>query len=216
MTHKVHPKVFRIRGLADWESRWLVKKNFSKFLEEDFRIKEFLRKKLAPAGLDRIEIERFPGKIIIIISAARPGLILGRGGLGVDLLRRELEKKFLSKEFANKKQEIKLEIKEIRNPWLSANLVGQWVAQQIERRVPFRRVLKQAIEKVILNKEAQGVKIDIAGRLGGAEIARREWLKKGRLPRQNLRADIDYSEGRAYCTYGVIGIKVWIYKGEKF
>lgn len=217
MAHKVHPKVFRIREVSDWDSRWITKKNFSKFLEEDLKIKEFLREKLLYAGLGRIEIERFPGKVNIIIETARPGLIIGRGGEGVEELRKTLEKKILIPSEKNiKKQELKIEIKEIRNPWLKASLASQWIAQQLEKRVRHRRVLKQSLEKIMANKEVKGARIELAGRLEGAEIARRVWLKKGRLPRQTLRADIDYATAEAYCTYGVIGVKVWIYKGEKF
>jgi len=217
MTHRVHPKVFRIKETQDWDSRWLTKRNFPKFLEEDLKIKKFLREKLLQTGLGRIEIERFPGKINLIIETARPGLIIGRGGEGVEELKRTLEKKILAPtEKDAKKQELKIEIKEIRNPWIKASLVSQWIAQQLEKRVHHRRALKQALDKVMANKEVKGVRIEVAGRLAGAEIARREWLKKGRLPRQTLRADIDYETAEAYCTYGVIGVKVWIYKGEKF
>ena len=217
MAHRVHPKIFRIKEIQDWNSRWQSKRNFSKFLEEDFRIKEFLRKKLSQASVGRIEIERFPGKINIIIETARPGLIIGRGGEGVEELKKTLEQKILSRADKDvKKQELKIEIKEIREPWSKAILVSQWITQQLEKRVSHRRVLKQALDKVMASKEVKGARVEVAGRLGGAEIARREWLKRGRLPRQTLRADIDYGSSEAYCTYGVIGVKVWIYKGEKF
>ncbi|OGZ17759.1 MAG: 30S ribosomal protein S3 [Candidatus Nealsonbacteria bacterium RBG_13_36_15] len=217
MAHKVHPKIFRIKEITDWDSRWLSKKNFPQLLEEDFKIKEFLKKRLAQASLGKIEIERFPGKINIILQTARPGLIIGRGGEGVEELKRTLEQKILTPAKKSiKRQEIKIEIKEIRDPWLRASLVSQLIAQQLEKRVFHRRVLKQTIEKVMAHKEAKGVRVEVAGRLGGSEIARREWLKKGRLPRHTLRADIDYATCEAFCTYGVIGIKVWIYKGEKF
>jgi small subunit ribosomal protein S3 len=217
MTHRVHPKIFRIKEIAGWNSRWLTKKNFSKFLEEDFKIKKFLKKRLQYAGLGRIEIERFPGKTNIIIETARPGLIIGRGGEGVEELKKILEQKILvSPKKEAKKPELKIEIKEIREHWSRASLVSQWITQQLEKRVPHRRVLKQALDKIMANKEVKGARVEVAGRLGGAEIARREWLKRGRLPRQTLRADIDYGTAEAYCTYGVIGVKVWIYKGEKF
>ena len=217
MSHRVHPKVFRIKEISDWNSRWIAKKDFSKLLEEDFKIKKFLKKKLAQAGVSRIEIERLHGRINIIIETARPGLVIGRGGEGAEELKRSIEKEILeTSKGKEKKPELKIEVKEIKNPWLSASLSGQSIAQQIERRMPHRRVLKQVLEKIMANKEVQGARIEIAGRLGGNDIARREWLKKGKLPRQTLRADIDYSANEAYCTYGVIGIKVWIYKGEKF
>lgn len=214
MTHKVHPKSFRLRDIADWESRWFSKKNLRGYLEEDFIIRKFLEKKLKDSGVQNIEIERSPSKVTVIINSARPGFIIGRGGKGAEDLKKDLEKKLpLPKEG---KRELKIEIREVRNPWLSASLAGQWIAQQIEKRVAHRRVLKQALEKIMANKEVKGARIEIAGRLGGNEIARREWLKKGRMPRQTLRAVIDYAHVEAFCTYGTIGIKVWIYKGEKF
>lgn len=213
MTHKVHPKAFRIKNISDWDSRWITKKNFSSYLEEDFKIREFVSKKLKEAGIDKIEIERYPGKINVFISTARPGLVIGRGGEGIEKLREELVKKILKIE---KKKELKIEIKGVKDPWTRASLVSQSVAQQLEKRMPFRRVLKQTISKVMAHKEAKGVRVEVSGRLNGSEIAREEWLKQGQLPRQTIRADIDYGEARAYCTYGVIGVKVWIYKGEKF
>jgi len=214
MAHKVHPKIYRIKRLENWNSRWLDKKKTAQYLEEDFKIREFIKKKIGKLGVEKIEIERFPGKIIIIISSARPGLIIGRGGGGIEELRKQLMTVVpLTK---NGKKEIKIEIKEIKDPWSSASLASQWIAQQIEKRIPHRRVLKQALEKIMAVKTNKGARVEVSGRLGGAEIARREWLKKGRLPRQTLRADIDYAESRAYCTYGTIGVKVWIYKGEKF
>ncbi len=214
MAHKVHPKIFRIKKLEDWSSRWLDKKKFSQYLEEDFKIREFLKKKLEKIGIEKIEIERFSGKLTIIISSARPGLIIGRGGGGIEELKKELEKKVLKTK--DNKREVKIEIKEIKNPWLSALLSAQWISSQIEKRVPYRRVLKQSVEKIASQKGVEGCWVEVAGRLNGAEIARREWLKKGRLPRQSLRADIDFAQTEAFCTYGVIGVKVWIYKGEKF
>jgi small subunit ribosomal protein S3 len=216
MAHKVHPKVFRLRESADWDSRWLNKKNLPQYLEEDFRIREFLEKKLKDCALQNVEIEHSPGKVNIIVNTARPGLIIGRGGKGAEDLKKELEKTLKKIKAATVKRELKLEIREVKNIWASASLVSQWIAQQLEKRISHRRAIKQAAEKVMANKEVKGVRIEVAGRLGGSEIARREWLKKGRLPRQSLRAIIDYANSEAYCTYGVIGVKVWIYKGEKF
>ncbi|MBZ9572039.1 30S ribosomal protein S3 [Patescibacteria group bacterium] len=220
MTHKVHPKIFRIKKITDWNSRGFYQKKFSEHLKEDFKIREFLRKKLGKIGVDRIEIERFPTKINIIISTARPGLIIGRRGGGIEELKNELEKK-LSKKLLPKgkktpSRKLRLEIREIKDPWLSASLSAQWIAQQIEKRVSYRRVLKRALDRIMSHKEVQGARVEVAGRLNGVMIARTEWLKKGKLPRQTLRADIDYGVARAYCTYGVVGVKVWIYKGEKF
>jgi small subunit ribosomal protein S3 len=221
MAHKVHPKIFRIKALEDWNSRWLEKKKFPQFLEEDFKIREFLNKRLGKIGIEKIEIERFAGRTNVIIYSARPGLIIGRGGGGVEDLKKELEKLLKSirtpkQKSKEDKKEVRIEIKEVKNPWLSASLSAQWMAQQIEKRVGHRRVLKQAIEKISAQKGAEGCRAELAGRLDGNEIARRAWLKKGRMPRQSLRADIDYAQVEARCTYGTVGIKVWIYKGEKF
>ncbi len=220
MTHKVHPKAFRIKETNDWDSRGFYEKNFKKLLEEDFKIRKFFQKRIGKLGVEKIEIERFSGKINIIISSARPGLIIGRGGGGAEALKKELEEKVLKQPASAKaqaqKQEIKLEIREIRDPWTSATLSAQWIAQQIEKRLPRRRVLKQALEKIMAAKGAEGSRIEIGGGLDGVEIARTEWLKKGRVPRQTIRANIDYALEEALCTYGKIGIKVWIYKGEKF
>ena len=220
MAHKVHPKAYRLRELADWDSRWLDRKKLPQYLKEDFEIRDFFKKKIGKLGIERIEIERFPGKIIIIISTARPGLIIGRGGEGIEILRNELERKVLkraSKEIPSKGiPELKIEVKEVKDPWSSAALTGQWVAQQIEKRVGHRRVLKQVLDKVMSSRQVKGARAEVAGRLGGTDIARREWLQKGNLPRQTIRADIDYAKTEALCAYGTIGVKVWIYKGEKF
>ncbi|MDP2664231.1 MAG: 30S ribosomal protein S3 [bacterium] len=213
MTHKVHPKSYRLKELSDWDSRWFNEKKMAQYLEEDFKIREVIQEKIGRLGIEKIEVERFPGKLNVIISSGRPGLIIGRAGSGVEELKKELEKKvFKSKQ----KKELKLEIKEIRNVWGSASLSGQWIAQQLEKRVGHRKVLKQGLSKIMATKGVEGARLEISGRLGGAEIARRQWLQEGRLPRQTLRADIDYAQERARCSYGTIGVKVWIYKGEKF
>ena len=218
MSHKVNPKGYRLGNTATWDSRWFASKSFKDNLEEDLNIRKFLKKKLSKAGLQRIEVERFPGKLKIIISSSRPGLIIGRQGKGIEVLKSELLTKVL-KIKANKKQNtknIQLAIKEVKNPWLEASFTAQWVARQIEGRMPFRRVLKQALSRIKLLNKAQGARIEVSGRLNGVTIARKEWLAFGKMPRQTIRADIDFYETEAHCTYGVIGIKVWIYKGEKF
>ena len=212
MSHKVHPKAFRIRETKDWVSRWIGKKDYASFLKEDFVIRSFLEKKLREASIDNVEIERFAKRIHIIISSGRPGLIIGRGGSGIEELKKALEKLLSTKE----KKEIKLEIREIKNPRESANLIAQSIAQQLEKRMPVRRVLKQSITKAQANKTIEGIRVTVSGRLGGAEIARRESLKAGRLPLQTLRANIEYGFAEAYTTYGTIGVKVWLYKGENF
>lgn len=214
MSHRVHPKAYRLKDIADWDSRWQTKNNLSEYLREDFRIREFLEKKLKDSGVQNIEIERFTGKVNVIINSSKPGFIIGRGGKGAEDLKKALEK--IMPHSAKQKKEIKIEIREIRNPWIRSAIVAQMVAQQLEKRMPYRRTIKQILSKVMQNKEVQGAKIEVSGRLDGTQIARREWLKKGRLPRQTLRAEIDYGTTRAYCTYGVIGIKVWLYKGDKF
>lgn len=220
MTHKVHPKAFRIKDINDWDSRGFYKKPAIE-LEEDFKIREFLKKKIGKLGIEKIEIERSSGKINVIIGSVRPGLIIGRGGGGIEELKKELAKALIKRELSavklpGGKPELKIEIREVRDYWASAELTSQWIAQQIEKRMPYRRVLKQTLEKVMGAKGVKGCRLEVAGRLNGIEIARTEWLKKGRLPRQTLRADIVFAQARAYCTYGVIGIKVWIYKGERF
>ena len=211
MTHKVHPKIFRIKETKDWDSRWIEKKRYASFLKEDFYIRKLLAKSLKDASVDHVEIERFRDKITIIIYSARPGMIIGRRGSGIEEL-----KKALLKVMDGKRKDMRLEIMEIKNPWESASLTAQWIAQQLERRMPHRRLIKQTAGKVMANKGIEGVRIDVAGRLGGADIARRESVKQGRLPLQTLRAIIDYAIKEAKTTYGIIGVKVWIYKGEKF
>ncbi|MBI2124120.1 MAG: 30S ribosomal protein S3 [Candidatus Wildermuthbacteria bacterium] len=212
MAHKVHPKAFRIREMKDWSSRWIEKKNYAKTLQEDFMIREFLLKKLKEASVESIDIERILGKIMVIVTSGRPGLIIGRAGAGIESLRKAIEG-IVGK---TKAKEVRLDVKEIKNPWESATLTAQFVAQQLEKRMPPRRVLKQTLQKVMATKGMEGVKVEIAGRLGGAEIARREWLKQGRLPLATLRAKIDYGFAEALTTFGTIGVKVWIFKGEEF
>ena len=216
MAHKVHPKSFRIRGAEDWNIRGFYGNKMTQYLEEDFLIKDFLRKKLAEASVANIQIEHSSNKLNIIIDTGRPGVIIGRGGGGVDALKTEVENKIKRKLKNTTNRGIKIEIREVKNPWISAALVAQMAAQQIEKRIPFRQVMKKSIERVMTNREAKGIRMEFAGRLNGIEIARREWLSQGRMPRNTLRADIDYAQDEAHCTYGKIGIKVWIYKGEKF
>lgn len=234
MPHKVHPKSFRIKGTEDWNIRGFYGKKMPQYLEEDFLIKDFLKKKLAEASVANIQIEHSENKLNIIIETARPGLIIGRGGGGIDILKNEVEKHIKRKlkrdiqsikpakkgeaqhSKVSQNDRVKIEIREIKNPWISASLVAQMAAQQIEKRIPFRQVIKKSIERVMTNRDAKGIRMEVAGRLNGIEIARREWLSQGRMPRNTLRADIDYAQDEAHCTYGKIGIKVWIYKGERF
>lgn len=238
MTHKVHPKAFRIKGIEDFNVRGFYHgSKMRQYLQEDFLIKDFLNDKFSEASIANIEVEHTDNKINIIIETARPGLIIGRGGQGADVLKKLIEKLLEKSRRSNStsrvrfnkdktpkstdqdsisKPQIKIDIREVKNPWTSAMLVAQWAAKQIEKRIPFRQVLKRGMERVMQNKEIKGIKMEVSGRLNGIEIARKEWLKQGRMPLQTLRADIDYAQTEAYCTYGVIGVKVWIYKGEKF
>ena len=210
MAHKVHPKGFRLKETKDWGSRWFDKKKFQEFLQEDYRIREFLEKKLKEASVQNIEIERFSGKTTVIITTARPGLIIGRGGAGIEEIKKAIQK------IAKVAKDVRIEIREVKNPWEYASLAAAAIAQQIEKRMPVRRVMKQSLSKMTEAKGIEGARIEVAGRLGGAEIARREWLQLGRMPRQTLRADIDYFLAVANTRYGTIGVKVWLYKGEKF
>ncbi|MFA5086523.1 MAG: 30S ribosomal protein S3 [Candidatus Paceibacterota bacterium] len=222
MSHKVHPKIFRVKGIEDWLSHGFYGKRPLKNVREDFVIREFLTKKLKEMSVEKIEIERYSNKTMAVIHSARPGLIIGRGGEGIEKMRQELLKdifrknKLTLKELNELNKRLKLEVKEVPNPWTFSVLVGQWIAQKIEKRTPFRKTVKQAIEKVMGVKSVKGIKVAVSGRLDGSQIARSEWLEKGRLPRQTIRADIDYALVEARCTYGTIGIKVWIYKGDKF
>lgn len=222
MTHKVHPKAFRIKGMEDFNIRGFYGKKMPQYLEQDFLIKDFLRVKLVEASVANIEIEHSADKLNIIIETARPGIIIGRGGEGVEVLKKIIEEKLENlkkkhyKRTKDAKPQIKIDIREVKNPWISAMLIAQMAAQQIERRIPFRQVLKRSMERVMQNKEVKGIKMEVSGRLNGSEIARSEWLKQGRMPLQTIRAHIDYARTEAHCTYGAIGVKVWLYKGDTF
>ncbi|OGF26327.1 30S ribosomal protein S3 [Candidatus Falkowbacteria bacterium RIFOXYB2_FULL_47_14] len=213
MGKKVNPKVFRIGTTRTWHSKWFgVGKTYAKNVREDVLVRKFLIKKLQEAGVDRVEIERHTNKISVGVYTAKPGIIIGRGGSGVDDLKKQIHDKFL-KTF--KLGDINLNIHEVDRPNLSAQISVQSMIIDIEKRMPFRRVMKQAINR-IERAGALGVKVIIGGRLNGAEIARTEMLVSGKIPLHTLRADIDYARGAAHTTYGAIGIKTWIYKGDKF
>ena len=217
MSHKVHPLGYRLGITADWRSRWFDEKEYPKKLREDIMVREYLTKKLRSAGVERIEIERTANKFSVIIHTSRPGIIIGRSGTGIEALTKEIERVMRKARASDQEQlsEMRLEVREIRNPESFASLVGLGIAEQFERRMPFRRVIKRSMERIMANKEILGARIAVAGRLGGADMARREWIQEGRLPRNTLRSDIDFSLQEAYTTYGVVGIKVWIYKGQK-
>lgn len=213
MGNKVHPIGLRVGITANWQSRWFGRKQtYRDQLRKDVELREFVLEKWKAAAIASVEIERSTNVVRLIIHTARPGVLIGRGGTGVEDLTRVIKKRF----FAGKKVDLKVDVQEVKNPETNARLVGQQVAEQLEKRIAFRRVLKSMLDQVEGNKTAQGVKIEICGRLGGAEMSRREWLSRGKIPLHTLRADIDFACVEAHTTYGVIGIKVWIYKGEKF
>jgi len=211
MSQTVHPYSFRLGILRDWKSRWFNTQNYRHFLKTDVLVREHLEKKLQGMYVGSIEIERSPAVFHLIIKTSRPGLVIGRKGEGSEDIKKEILKK-AQKIGVELPREIKITVEEIHSPETHANIVGQMVAENLSKRMPFRRVIKQTLEKVMSNKDVKGVKIALSGRLGGAEMSRREWLKKGRIPLQTLRADIDFARVKVIMTYGVIGIKVWIYK----
>lgn len=212
MGHKVHPKIFRVKQITTWSSKWFQKKeNYKKSLREDISIQDFLYKKLKEASVDKIEIERSRNNVNVIIHTAKPGFIIGRSGAGIEDLKKQIKSKF----FAGSRAVLNINIQEVTKPALSAGIVGEQIVADLEKRVPYRRIIKGAIDRV-QKAGAQGIKIRLAGRLNGVEIARKETLSWGKIPLQNLRADIDYSYKIARTIYGAIGVKVWIYRGEIF
>ncbi|MFQ5443492.1 MAG: 30S ribosomal protein S3 [Nitrospinales bacterium] len=206
MGQKVHPIGFRLGINKTWTSNWFAKKNYADLLHEDIKIRKYIKKTLSHAGISRVEIERSASRIRINIHTARPGIIIGKRGLEVDRLKEELQKIMIEKQ-------VNLNIKEIRRAEVDANLIGQNIALQLEKRISFRRAMKRAVVSA-QRFGAKGVKIRCSGRLGGAEIARSEWYREGRVPLHTLRANIDYGTAEAMTTYGLIGIKVWVYLGE--
>ncbi|MDP3993754.1 MAG: 30S ribosomal protein S3 [Candidatus Doudnabacteria bacterium] len=210
MGHKVDPRSFRMNITDTWKSRWFARgKKFSDTLKEDSTIRTIVAEKYAKAGIIRIDIERLNEEINVIVHSTRPGMIIGKGGGGVEELKKQLKKHIIGK------VDLKVTIEESRNINLEAQVWAQTLAEQIEKRMSYRRAMKTAIEQ-IMDAGATGVKIAISGRLGGAEIARTEWLYKGKLPLHTLRANIDFARATAFTTYGTVGIKVWVNKGEVF
>lgn len=213
MGHKVHPKIFRMGELWTWDSRWFRAKNkFAESLELDHNIRKYLKKELKGSAVDAVKIEMNPRDVTITILTGKPGMIIGRGGAGIEDLRKKVQKTFFKN---NKDKQIRLNVQELANPSLSATVVAEQMALDLEKRMPFRRVLKGTIERA-QRAGALGIKVAVSGRLNGAEIARREWLTWGKVPLATLRSDIDFAIGTAHTIYGAIGIKVWIYKGERF
>ena len=206
MGQKTHPKGFRLGITKTWDSRWYAQgKRYAELIHEDEAIRKEMKGKLFHAGVSRVEIERPAGKVIVNVYVARPGLAIGKKGAGIEALRQDLQR--------HTKDEVAVKIKEVRKAEIDAQLVAENVAGQLERRVAFRRAMKKAVQSA-LKLGAEGIKIQCAGRLGGAELARCEWYREGRVPLHTLRADIDYGFSEAMTTYGKIGVKTWIYKGE--
>lgn len=208
MGQKVHPYGFRLGINKPWRSNWYAKKDYPELLQEDIKIRTYLRKALSHAGVSNLEIERSANRIRINIHTARPGIIIGKKGLEVDRLKEEIQRIIGGKQ-------VNLNIKEIRRAELDASLIAQNIALQLQKRISFRRAMKKGVTSA-LRFGAKGIKIRCSGRLGGAEIARSEWYREGRVPLHTLRADIDYGTAEGLTTYGLIGIKVWVYKGEIF
>lgn len=216
MTHIVNPYSHRLGIIRGWKSRWFGNKNnFSNNLKGDVLLRKYLDKRLRGMYIAQVEIERSQKEFRIAIHTSRPGMIIGRGGDGIEKLRKDIEKE-MKRSKVILPLNFKLDILEVANPEASASIVGQMVAEQLEKRIPFRRVLKTTSEKVMANRDVLGVRISVSGRLGGAEMARKEQIRKGGIPLQTLRADIDFAKEKAYMSYGVIGIKVWIYRGMKY
>ena len=205
MGQKVHPKGFRLNVIEQWDSRWFAGREYADMLHEDVKIRNFLKARLYHAGVSRIEIERAANKAKINIHTARPGIVIGKKGAEIEKLKQELGKLTSRECFVN--------IHEVRRPDVEAQLVGENVALQLERRVAFRRAMKEAVARA-MRMGAQGIRIQCSGRLGGSEIARREWYREGRVPLHTLRADVNYGFAEARCSYGVIGVRVWIFRGE--
>ncbi|HOF42760.1 MAG TPA: 30S ribosomal protein S3 [Candidatus Moranbacteria bacterium] len=212
MGHKVNPAGLRIGITTTWKSRWFSERDYRKRLKEDVQIRDFVMKKWKAAAIADVEIERNANVLRLIIKTSRPGVLIGRGGTGITDMGQTIKEKF----FKGKKVDVKIEAQEVRQFEENASLVAQNVAEQLEKRVPFRRVLKSMLDQVEKNRSIKGVKIEVSGRLGGAEMSRREWLSRGTVPLHTLRADIDFARATAFTTYGAIGVKVWLYKGEIF
>ncbi len=216
MSHNVHPYSHRLGIIRDWKSRWFgMNKQYRDYLKADVLIRQFLEKRLKGMYIAGIEIERSQKAFRIVIKTSRPGMIIGRSGEGATKLRNDIMKK-LRAIGASHGEELKIDIEEVKSPESNSAIVVQMISEGLEKRMPFRRVMKQTVEKVMANRDVLGVKIYLGGRLGGADMARSEVLKKGRIPLQTFRADIDYAIGRATIPQGDLGIKVWIYKGDIF
>lgn len=215
MSKSTHPNAKRIGTTADWKSKGFYSGNYHELLEEDHLIREFMDEELEGMGVEKIEIQRSPSELNIIIHSSRPGVVIGRGGEGVKSLKQGLDKVLEDEGFDSDKK-TKIEVKEVKDPWSSASVAAKEMAGQLEKRMPYRRTMKQAMSKITANRDVEGVRIEVSGRLNGSEIARSEYIAEGNLPRETFRADLDYALEEAHCKFGSIGVKVFIYKGEKF
>lgn len=216
MTHRVHPYSHRLTVIRDWQSRWFGRgKEYRDFLKADVLLREFLTKRLRGNYVSQVEIERGQGTYKLIIKTSRPGMIIGRGGDGITKLKSEILAELKKLKLPLPKN-VSIDVEEVKDPESQAAIVAYMIAEGLEKRLPFRRVLRQTIEKVSANRNVKGIKVTLSGRLGGADMSRTESLKRGQIPLQTLRADIDFAREKAYLYYGVIGIKVWIYRGEIF
>ncbi len=210
MGQKISPISLRVGILKDWSSTWFGGRKYIPYLKDDLIVRDFLEKKFKGMGVADIRLERGSDTLNVIVTTSKPGLLIGRGGTGIEDLKKAISSKL------KKKVAIRLEVLEFRNPEESARIMAESIVEQIEKRIPFRRLMKQTLIKIMSSRQVKGAKIYMGGRLDGAEIARAEHLEEGSLPLQTLRADIDYAKATAHTTFGTIGVKVWIYKGEKF
>lgn len=212
MAQKVSPISFRLGINKTWKSKWFsdIKKKYRHNVLEDIKLRQVIRKKLKHAAVATCEIDRGPEIVKLTIHSSRPGVIIGRNGVGTEELKKEIQK------LVGKDKKVEISIQEIKNPESNAALIAQIMAEQIEKRISYRRVMKRAIDRAIQSEEVKGVKVMVSGRLDGVDIARSEWLARGKIPLHTLRANVNFAEAEAFTTYGVVGIKVWIYKGEVF
>lgn len=210
MGQKINPTSLRVGINKDWKSKWFSIRSYQAFLKEDVAIRTFLKKKLKQMSVDRVVIERSPDVLSVIVATARPGLIIGRAGTGIEELKKALTR------IVKRKTSIRIDIQEVKSPESSAAIMAESMVEQIEKRIQYRRILKQTLAKIMTSRDVKGAKVTLSGRLDGKEIARTEHLEQGSLPLQTLRADIDYARATAFTTYGTVGIKVWIYKGLRY
>lgn len=218
MSHKINPNSYRIGITKDWSSRWFPKSNIPDLLQDDIAIRKVVREKISNAGIDKIDIERNTSQCKVFIKVVKPGLVIGRGGKGIEELTKAISQSLMKNAKQRKAKivvpSINVSVEELKRSEVSASVIAQQIAVDLEKRMPFRRTMKRYLGFIMQNREAKGAKIKLSGRLDGNEIARKEWLANGKLPLTTLRANIDYGEATSFNTYGTVGIKVWIYKGE--